>query len=92
MHFIFTVIFTLLSFALAAPSSKAHGRYIVKFKHNVSQTLAGNIRLAMANTPTNVYSMAGFEAFAGILSTQEVARLEASDHVCHLKVHLDFKR
>jgi hypothetical protein len=90
MHLL--TILTLLCGALVSLQPKEistdlgaiNDRYIVKLKNHVVTYAADNLRASLENYPTHVYSEIGFHGFAGILSADEVAHLQSSDHVCHL--------
>lgn len=83
-----SLLFALLPAAFAAPLLKVRdasvipGKYIVKFKGEVSAFAADEAKAEIANTPDFEYSFAGFNGFAGTLTDAEVAKLQANPSVC----------
>lgn len=89
-----TMIFSLpLALALVSPvvsrflgqnkiaSRPALDRHIVKLRSVVTASAADSIKASWTNALSHEYSMHGFEAFAGTFTSEELARLQASDYV-----------
>jgi hypothetical protein len=83
-----SLLLALLPAAFAAPLIKPRdatlipGKYIVKFKGEMSATAADDIKASIAKSPDFDYSFGGFTGFAGALTDEEVAKLQANDAVC----------
>lgn len=87
----FILLSLLASLVTATPLVKAPGskaianKWIVKLKDNVATMAADGVKAAISTKPDYQYSMPGFRGFAGTLSDDEVALLQASDQVRHLQ-------
>lgn len=85
MHF--SVLLALLPVALAAPLVKVkrddviEGKYIVKLVGDISTFAEDELKNSLTATPDHEYTLPGFRGFAGSLSDQEVAQLQASSQV-----------
>lgn len=69
---------------LAAPlieqANPIPGKYIVKFKSNSFSAL-DSVKANLKNAPEHEYTIGSFSGFAGTLSTDELAKLQASSAV-----------
>jgi hypothetical protein len=80
------LLLALLPAAFAAPLIKPRaplvaGKYIVKFKGEIHTTAIDEAKASLASAPDFEYSFGGFNGFAGTLSDEELAKLQASDSV-----------
>lgn len=86
-----SLLLALLPSAFAAPLIKPRGatlienKWIVKFKSEVSIASVSEAKLNIASTPDFEYSLDGFTGFAGTLTDEEVAQLQASDSVEYIQ-------
>ena len=82
-----SLLLALLPAAFAAPliiprdDTLIPGKYIVKFKGELSTTAIDDVKASIAETPDFTYSFGGFNGFAGTLSEEELANLQANDAV-----------
>ncbi|CAO2655570.1 Nn.00g043730.m01.CDS01 [Neocucurbitaria sp. VM-36] len=82
-----SILLALIPAALAAPLVKVKrddvitGKYIVKLVGDVSTLAEDELKKSITATPDFEYSLPGFRGFAGTLSDQEVAQLQASSQV-----------
>lgn len=82
-----SLLLALLPAAFAAPLIQPRdetlipGKYIVKFKGELSTTAIEEAKASVAETPDFTYSFSGFNGFAGTLSDEELANLQANDAV-----------
>lgn len=85
----FLLLSLLASLATATPLVKARrsnaiaNKWIIKLKDNVATMAVDGVKAALSTEPDYQYSMPGFRGFAGTLSDEEVALLQASDQVRH---------
>lgn len=86
MHF--SALLTLLPLTLAAPLINVRrqdaiaGKYIVKYKGDMSTLAEDEIKSNLKDKPDFEYSLPGFRGFAGSLSDAELAQLKSSNAVC----------
>lgn len=82
-----SVLFALLPAAIAAPLIKVKrddvipGKYIIKLKGDISTFAEDQLKNFISTTPDFEYSLPGFRGFAGSLSAEELAQLQASSQV-----------
>lgn len=83
-----SVLLALLPAAFAAPLVKAkrddviEGKYIIKLVGDISTFAEDELKNSLTSTPDHEYTIPGFRGFAGSLSSEEVAQLQASSQVC----------
>jgi cerevisin len=81
------VVFALVSSVLTAPLTRIDGadaiagKWIVKMKGDVTSQAEDDLRSSLSTRPDYEYAMPGFRGFAGSISDEELARLQASEHV-----------
>ena len=83
------VLLALISLAISAPLTRVDGedgiagRWIVKMKGDVATQAHDDLVASMSTKPDYAYAMPGFRGFAGIISEEELVRLQASEHVSY---------
>lgn len=86
-----SVLFALLPAAIAAPLIKVKrddvipGKYIIKLKGDISTFAEDQLKNFISTTPDFEYSLPGFRGFAGSLSAEELAQLQASSQVDYIE-------
>ncbi|KAF2690018.1 elastase-like serine protease [Lentithecium fluviatile CBS 122367] len=86
-----SLLLALLPAAFAAPLIKPRdstliaGKYIVKFKGEMHTSAIDEAKASLASAPDFEYSFGGFNGFAGTLSDDELAQLQASDAVEYIQ-------
>lgn len=90
------ILLALFAYALAHPltddpparnTRTSFNRYIVKMKGDAQTYAEAQLKASLSTAPDHTYSMRGFRGFAGVLTTEELARLEAQDLVCWVSNH-----
>ncbi|EUC31046.1 hypothetical protein COCCADRAFT_38791 [Bipolaris zeicola 26-R-13] len=87
----FLLLSLLASLATATPLVKARrsnaiaNKWIIKLKDNVATMAVDGVKAALSTEPDYQYSMPGFRGFAGTLSDEEVALLQASDQIEYIQ-------
>ena len=82
-----TLLLGLIPVALAAPfvnvkrDDVIEGKYIVKLVGDVSTFAENELKNSISAAPDHEYSLPGFRGFAGTLTDQELAKLQASNQV-----------
>ena len=82
-----SLLFAIASIASAAPllgvdrRNAIPGKWIVKMKGDIATFAADDMKATLSKKPDYDYSMPGFRGFAGTLSDEELAQLQASDQV-----------
>ncbi|KAF5853190.1 hypothetical protein GGP41_001775 [Bipolaris sorokiniana] len=76
---------TATSLVKAPCSNTIANKWIVKLKNNVATRAADGVKAALSTEPDYQYSMPGFRGFAGTLSDDEVALLQASDQIEYIQ-------
>lgn len=78
-----------LSTTIAAPlilvdrdTELVQGQYIIKLKQDVAAVSTLALMQSLSTPPKFKYSFIGFDGFAGSLSSDELAELQTSEHVC----------
>lgn len=83
----YSVLLVLLPAAFAAPLVKVkrddviEGKFIVKLVGDISTFAETELKNSLASIPDHEYTIPGFRGFAGSLSSEEVAQLQASSQV-----------
>ncbi|CAE7179966.1 hypothetical protein PTNB85_02541 [Pyrenophora teres f. teres] len=84
-------LFTLFSTAIAAPLIVARaedaiaGKWIVKMKGDVATLAEDDLTASISSQPDYRYAMSGFRGFSGTLTSEELSRLQTSEHVDYIE-------